>query len=239
MLIVSSPDYIKKTPLAGALLWGMFAGFYAFVVPLFSWLFWPTFLCLLCYAFYLTYVSEKFILFATFVVYLPFVSFAFASCAVAHSLASVDWQWSPWQADLFSLAVAAVIGAFAAWVYFTRSFVPSFKVVVNRVKNIPRDGWTPNWLLTVIILVVIFLLLTAAAASESALPMTLVGLSTTAFLIFYFRHLIRGLRTLRVQEREQGVFYTFENIEEIREARSRWWLVRLYRWASSLRRSPK
>ncbi|QKZ02400.1 hypothetical protein [Pseudomonas eucalypticola] len=239
VMIITSPDSIKKAPLACAVLVGIFSGFYALLVPIFPWFFWPALVVLILYAMYLTYANERFTSFANFVVYLPFISFAFMSCSTAHTLASDDWGWMSWQADLFSLAVAAVISALASWVYFTRSFVPSFKVVARRVKSLPWDGWTPNLPLSLIIIFAIYIVINMAAASKSSLPMTLVSLTTTASLLFYFRHLIRGLRTLRAQEREQGVFYTFENIEEIREARSRWWLVRLYRWASGLRRSPK
>ncbi|KPB54252.1 Uncharacterized protein AC511_2962 [Pseudomonas coronafaciens pv. oryzae] len=32
--------------------------------------------------------------------------------------------------------------------------------------------------------------------------------------------------------------YTFANIEEIREARSKWWLSRLFNWLTSHRSKP-
>jgi hypothetical protein len=55
--------------------------------------------------------------------------------------------------------------------------------------------------------------------------------------MFYFRHSIRGLRTLRIRESKMPIPYTFMEIDEIREARSRWWLGRLFKWMGSLRQS--
>ncbi|MGE8338188.1 MAG: hypothetical protein ACN6Q2_23195, partial [Pseudomonas laurylsulfatiphila] len=59
----------------------------------------------------------------------------------------------------------------------------------------------------------------------------------TVIILFHLRHNIRGLRTLRTQERSMPTPFTFMQIDEIREARSRWWLGRLFKWMGSLRQS--
>lgn len=63
----------------------------------------------------------------------------------------------------------------------------------------------------------------------------LLGTCMCVYLLVRLRHVIRGIRTLRLQERCMPVPYTFMRIDEIREARSRWWLGRLFKWMSSLR----
>ncbi|AHG43338.1 hypothetical protein N018_25130 [Pseudomonas syringae CC1557] len=51
-------------------------------------------------------------------------------------------------------------------------------------------------------------------------------------LMVYERHAIRGLRSLRIKEKTLPVPYTFMQIDEIREARSRWWLGKLFKWVA-------
>ncbi|WP_242482903.1 hypothetical protein [Pseudomonas sp. TH10] len=63
-------------------------------------------------------------------------------------------------------------------------------------------------------------------------------LAFSVALLFLARHIIRGLRTLRIQEKTMPTPYTFMKIDEIREARSRWWLSRLFKWAAAWRKSP-
>ncbi|MNR47069.1 hypothetical protein D3C85_1661250 [compost metagenome] len=57
------------------------------------------------------------------------------------------------------------------------------------------------------------------------------------FILLYGRHVLGGLRALRIQERSMPVPYTFMQLDEIREARSRWWLGRLFKWIASWRKS--
>ncbi|WP_139341000.1 hypothetical protein [Pseudomonas sp. KK4] len=65
----------------------------------------------------------------------------------------------------------------------------------------------------------------------------LAGTSGCIALTFYYRHIIRDLRVLRIRERTMPSPYTFMRIDEIREARTRWWLGRLFKWMGSLRQS--
>jgi len=58
------------------------------------------------------------------------------------------------------------------------------------------------------------------------------------FILINLRHSIRGLRTLRIKEKTMPIPYTFMQIDEIREARSRWWLSRLFKWVASWCKSP-
>ncbi|MFK3766350.1 hypothetical protein [Pseudomonas putida] len=63
-------------------------------------------------------------------------------------------------------------------------------------------------------------------------------LACSMIILFYARHIIRGLRTLRNQEKTMPTPYTFMHIDEIRKARSQWWMSRLLKWIASWRASP-
>lgn len=65
----------------------------------------------------------------------------------------------------------------------------------------------------------------------------LIGTCVCVYLLVRLRHVIRGIRTLRLRERGMPVPYTFMRIDEIREARGRWWLGRLFKWMGSRRQS--
>lgn len=57
------------------------------------------------------------------------------------------------------------------------------------------------------------------------------------FLVYQARDIITGLRDLIKEERRHSMRYTFFQIEEIREARSRWWIPRFTRWLIALFKS--
>jgi hypothetical protein len=75
-------------------------------------------------------------------------------------------------------------------------------------------------------------------------PLTVNAIISVGFFFCYVamlvhsRHLIRGLRTLHIQQKTMPGPYTFMQIDEIREARSRWWLSRLFKWVASWRKGP-
>lgn len=59
---------------------------------------------------------------------------------------------------------------------------------------------------------------------------TCFGSSMTAWLVWVGQDSIRGLRILVRREKRTGVAYTFMLIDEIREARNRTYIVRLFKW---------
>ncbi|WP_225776012.1 hypothetical protein [Pseudomonas sp. Marseille-Q5115] len=70
------------------------------------------------------------------------------------------------------------------------------------------------------------------------LLMSGVMLVCTLYFIYQGRHFIAGLRDLIKEERSSSMRYTFFQIEEIREARRRWWISRFARWLENLLKSP-
>lgn len=69
------------------------------------------------------------------------------------------------------------------------------------------------------------------------LLMSGVMLACTLYFIYQGRHFIAGLRDLIKEERSASMRYTFFQIEEIREARRRWWISRFARWLENLLKS--
>lgn len=65
-----------------------------------------------------------------------------------------------------------------------------------------------------------------------------VVLTTCALVILYhMRHTVRALRTLSIKEKSLSVPYTFMEIDEIRQARNRWWISKLAKLVRSWRKS--
>lgn len=75
---------------------------------------------------------------------------------------------------------------------------------------------------------------TSMVGHEAAGAVAMVGMVGFCLgYLFYARHIIRGLRILKAQEKNMPVPYTFMDIDSIREARSHWWMSRLFKWAAS------
>lgn len=72
----------------------------------------------------------------------------------------------------------------------------------------------------------------------TAAMVAMVGLQAFCIAaLFHARHIIRGLRALRLQEQSMPTPYTFMQIDQIREARRRWYLGRLFALIASWRKS--
>jgi hypothetical protein len=72
----------------------------------------------------------------------------------------------------------------------------------------------------------------------TAAMVAMVGLQAFCIAaLFHARHIIRGLRALRLQEQSMPTPYTFMQIDQIREARRRWYLGRLFALIASWRAS--
>lgn len=54
------------------------------------------------------------------------------------------------------------------------------------------------------------------------------------YLLYWNRDAIRILKKILTLEKKHNRSYTFEYIEQLREARSRWWLGRFLKWVISL-----
>ncbi|CAI8784372.1 Membrane spanning protein [Pseudomonas sp. IT-P74] len=133
---------------------------------------------------------------------------------------------------LFLIFLAVAIAAYGG------KSLSTFKLVGNRVsfKVITQAKYSAGFLAGLLVLAGGGTLKLIGSLNGGALGV-LAGTSGCVALILYYRHIIRDLRALRSLERTMPIPFTFMRIDEIREARSRWWLGRLFKWISSLRQS--
>lgn len=139
------------------------------------------------------------------------------------------------------LLPAACISLVYFSIAFTKASVDPFEYDGIKVK--PRPQTIKNSVGTYPLLLAGATTLAASVFVKSAgLPAggvagTLVITFSSIWILIHMRHSIRGLRTLRIKQKTMPIPYTFMQIDEIREARSRWWLSRLFNWICSLYKS--
>jgi hypothetical protein len=133
------------------------------------------------------------------------------------------------------LVSAMVVSAMAS-----KSKIFKFDIVGDKVANRThkREGGKYLGLVIAILTLLSGGLLKAIGPFYSGLVVTVAATLGCTAIVFHFRHTIRGLRTLRIQEQYTSTPYTFMQIEKIREARRRWWMGRLFKWIASLHKSP-
>lgn len=204
--------------------------------------FWPAFLFLsslaILWTLYLIYVCEKFTLYMTSFLITIIGSFSMFSGCGAYWAAARFWGYSSISAFAVGLAPIA-IACLTYWALVTgkQSFHP-FEYDGNKVQVKPQKkqkisrSSQPLWLGAVIVLGInVF---TGILGRDIAGLVGIVGMGVWAvILMFLLRHVLRGLRALQAQEKNMPVPYTFMNIDAIREARSHWWMSRLFKWVAS------
>jgi hypothetical protein len=138
-------------------------------------------------------------------------------------------------------APAAVVFITFLIIFYSRSSFFPFECVGNRVevrakKNVNTKNYN-LWLMSGVSTLTGSMFLRTVDTETSDMVVIIVCTGLTVIILLHLRHSIRGLRTLRIRERKMPTPYTFMQIDEIREARSRWWLGRLFKWMGSLRQS--
>ncbi|MBA1241193.1 hypothetical protein [Pseudomonas japonica] len=93
---------------------------------------------------------------------------------------------------------------------------------------------TRNQILSVLAFIAGATVIENIGGATAWLLMSGVMLACALYIIYQGRHFIAGLRDLIKEERSASMRYTFLQIEEIREARSRWWISRFARWVKNL-----
>jgi hypothetical protein len=209
--------------------------------------FWQAFFIVSFFAFmwtiYLVYVCERVTFYLTSILVSIVAAFSYMACTAAYVIGSSFWGKT-------SIA-AFIVGIFpmcVAWLTYLvlangkPSFHP-FEYNGIKVQPVPQSrqktsaAYSPLLVAGATTLAASFLTKTVGFLTTGMF--VLFGmLAVSVTFLFYARHIIRGLRTLRLQEKTMPIPYTFMQIDEIRKARSRWWLSRLFKWAASWRRSP-
>lgn len=240
--MILDSDYLKHGAWVSfiALVFSMAIGLSA--VPLF----WPAyilvFLLKLSWFLYLIYFCERFTfyLWSILASVLSFLIILAGSAAYA-STADV---WGPASAAAFTaglLPMALVLLTYSLIANTKPSFHP-FEYSVNKVRVVPKVSQAksaryPGALLagtsTLAANIFVHFFGIPAAGVVGAVVLT-----TGALVILYhLRHSVRALRTLSIKEKSSSVPYTFMEIDEIRQARNRWWISRWARLVRSWRKS--
>ncbi|MEN4829022.1 hypothetical protein ABEH27_21225 [Pseudomonas sp. P39-UII1] len=228
------------------ILFGTFIFFLAFG-PSNLKLFWPAFflisLAALGWTIHLIYICEKFTVYVMSLVVTTAGVFSLLSCNLAYYAAARILGEASTAA--FMIGIVPMVITILTYVVLANgkpSFHP-FEYDGIKVRPRPQKKQNPSTAYSP--------LLVAGATTLAASVFTkTVGILTSGMvalfgllacsltLLFYLRHIIRGLRTLRNQEKSMPTPYTFMQIDEIRKARSHWWMSRLVKWIASWGGSP-
>jgi hypothetical protein len=227
-------------------LFGFFVFLFAFGPSGFKY-FWPVYFVVSLSAFmwmlYLVYACEKFTLYMTSVLIAVVGIFCLFASTSAYLIAARFWGKASITAlMMWSVPIGIVSITYLVLANGKSSFHP-FEYDGIKVQPRPQNKQKTSTAYSP-------LLVAGATTLAASIFTKTVGFLTTGTVVlfgmlalsvtilFYARHIIRGLRTLRIQEKTMPTPYTFMQIDDIREARSRWWLSRLFKWFASWRKSP-
>lgn len=141
---------------------------------------------------------------------------------------------------LLGLSPVITVSVIFLFIFFSKSNFFPFLCSGNRVVPRSKGGTTKTYslgLISGVSTLAAGIFLKSAGILTSSVVGALVCTGCSIVVLILLRHTIRGLRTLLTQERSMSIPYTFMQIEEIRDARSRWWLGRLFRWLASICKS--
>ena len=228
------PRTIKRGPLLTFLFVVGAGAFGPANFPECTWLYFGFVALFFLYTLYMIYWCESFTSF-TLGMFSSFVfSFGVAAAGLAHVALVVDLHASRSQAAVANIGLVALMGLIYAFVYFSprKSFL--FRTDGNKVSRVAMGGsdYSPGLIAGVGTVVSALLINSVSSLTSSAVAVLGVFFGCVA-LMLYERDAISGLRTLRSREKSMAAPFTFKRIDEIREARSRWWISRLFKWVSS------
>ena len=209
--------------------------------------FWHAFFIMSLLAFmctiYLVYVCERITFYLTSMLVMVVCAFSYMACTAAYILGASFWgktsiaalmMW-PVPMGVVSLTYLVLANGKSSFHPFEYDGIK----VQPRPQNKQKTSAAYSPLLVAGATTLAASIFTKSAGFLTTGMVAMFGLlAFSVALLFHARHIIRGLRTLRIQEKTMPTPYTFMKIDEIREARSRWWLSRLFKWAAAWRKSP-
>jgi hypothetical protein len=218
-----------------------FGAFGPFALQYFWWCYLFVVVFYFGFSLYLIYSCERFVVFLSTVFITGLVAFPYISGNLAYLIASDFFGKGDFRSVAIGMApITIVFLMFLAIFYSKASFFP-FECVGNRVAARPKKVVNAKsynlGLISGVSTLTGSMFLKSVGTETGGMVAIVLCTGCCVFMLFYLRHSIRGLRTLRIRERKMPTPYTFMQIDEIREARSRWWLGRLFKWMGSLRQS--
>ncbi|AHG43339.1 hypothetical protein N018_25135 [Pseudomonas syringae CC1557] len=191
------------------------------------------------YMLYMRYTCERYTLFTSSYFILLIFLLAFATACVSYTVVTDDLGGSEFAGGLATLFILTSVMLIYLFIYFTPTKEFPFEVSGNKVSfSAPDTSSLPASIVAGLGTLMASVVIRSATPFTTGILIILLFLFGCTFMLIHSRHLIRGLRTLRIQERTMPTPYTFMQIDEIRKARSRWWLGRLFKWVASWSRSP-
>ncbi|EGH43537.1 MULTISPECIES: hypothetical protein [Pseudomonas syringae group] len=190
------------------------------------------------YMFYIKYTCERYTLFASSYFTLLIFLLAFAPACVSYMVVTDDLGGTKLLGAAATLSILAFVMLVYLFIYLTPTKNFPFEVSGNKVSfSAPDISSFQSGIIAGAGTLVASVVIRSVTSLTTGILIILLFLFGCIFILIHSRHLIRGLRTLRIQEKTMPAPYTFMQIDDIREARRRWWLSRLFRWVASLRES--
>ncbi|WP_268796894.1 hypothetical protein [Pseudomonas huanghezhanensis] len=241
--MILDSDYLKRGAWVcfSVLVFAMILGLS--VVPFFWSVYLFIFILKVSWFLYLIYFCERFTFYLWSVLASVQGFLIILASSIAYSSAADVWGAASAAASIAGLLPTALVLLVFYIITHTKPSFHPFEYSGNKVRVVPKVSQSTSARYPVAL---------SAGASTLAASVFIkffgvsaagvigaVVLSTCALVILYhMRHTVRALRTLNMSEKKTSVPYTFMQIDEIRQARSRWWISRFVKWAGSRRKSP-
>jgi len=205
----------------------------------YGWVFFGVFLCLFFWATYLMHFNESFLNYI-YTVFFSVIAIFSLFCAMAMYFSYLEWFGKDTPGALFVSASTIILFVILlVLAHLSKVHADIFEFKDNRVKIINSTGSKSP--MGVVVLIGGASTLIAKTVSGMIGPKFTITLCGGFFLIFVIhlitrlRNVMANLRMLRLKERATGVAYVFMEIDDIRQARTRWWTPRFLKWLASLR----
>jgi hypothetical protein len=189
---------------------------------------------------YLAYFNERFVLYVgCLAVCTSLILLFFAASALYYVATQINF--GPPEQNYFAFFIPFIVVLPIIWIICTGSHSKSDFVCNGKfARFVPDEGdfaGSKADILLSIIAIPILSYIESLGLTFFSFVIYIFFQGFAIFMLFKLKGAIRELPGLRRKEIKGSFYYTFMQIEEIRQARSRWWLPRLVKWLDSLRRS--
>lgn len=218
----------------------LFGAFGPSNLSFFWWVYLFFIVALLGFVLYVIYSCERFVLYLSSLFVVVVGLFTYLACTVAYLSSSKILGEESLLAVLVGLSPSMMVFLTVTAILSGKSDFFPFECKGNKVAARSKQSSKKNYSVGLVVGISVLtsgMFFKSVDAQTSSLLAVVICTGCSMAILILLRHSIRGLRTLHVQERNMPAPYTFMEIDEIREARSRWWLGRLFKWMSSLRQS--
>lgn len=233
-MIEPQPNAIKKGLYGSFLLIALFGTMSTFKSDFF-WLVCLGLFTLLMRAIYLIYLSESFTAIAVHSFTGLFSSFLLMNTSVIYLIAKSEYGASTTDALSWAMIPALLMLVSFLFIYFTksRSSQLSFGTRDNKVYMVHGYVSTRNGNLLSGGVIVAGIAAMIVWHIELIIMVSIWIALINLYLLYWNRDAIRILKKILALEKKHNRSYTFEYIEQLREARGRWWLGRFLKWVIS------